>query len=58
MADIFGFGEMLYRQDYKSFIRIEKNWDQYFTDAIVNVDVKVKLRRSGVRTRSLFTEHK
>lgn len=57
-ADIFGFGEVLYRQDYKNFKRIEKNWDQYFTDAIVNVDVKVKLRRTGVRTKSLFTEHK
>jgi spore germination protein KC len=57
-ADIFGFGEMLYRQDYKNFKRIEKNWDQYFTDAIVTVDVKVQLRRTGVRTKSLFTEHK
>jgi spore germination protein KC len=58
VADIFGFGEMLYRQDYKNFKRIEKNWDQYFKDAIVNVDVNVKVRRSGIRTKSLFSEHK
>jgi spore germination protein KC len=57
-ADIFGFGEMLYRQDYKNFKRIEKNWDEYFEDAIVNVDVNVKLRRSGVKTKSLFSERK
>jgi spore germination protein KC len=57
-ADIFGFGEMLYRQDYKNFKRIEKNWDEYFEDAIVNVDVNVKLRRSGVKTKSLFSEKK
>ncbi|MDF2788733.1 MAG: spore gernimation protein GerC [Neobacillus sp.] len=57
-ADIFGFGEMLYRQDYKNFKRIEKNWDEYFEDAIVNVDVNVKLRRSGVKTKSLFSEQK
>lgn len=57
-ADIFGFGELLYRQDYKNFKQIEKNWDEYFKDAIVNVDVKVKLRRSGVRTKSLFSEKK
>lgn len=57
-ADIFGFGEILYRQDYKNFKRIEKNWDEYFEDAIVNVDVNVKLRRSGVKTKSLFSEEK
>lgn len=57
-ADIFGFGEMMYRQDYKNFKRIEKNWDEYFEDAIVNVDVNVKLRRSGVKTKSLFSEKK
>jgi spore germination protein KC len=57
-ADIFGFGEILYRQDYKDFKRIEKNWDSYFKDAIVNVDVKVQLRRSGVRTKSLYSEKK
>jgi spore germination protein KC len=56
--DIFGFGEVLYRQDYKDFKRIEKNWDSHFKDAIVNVDVKVQLRRSGVRTKSLYTEIK
>jgi spore germination protein KC len=57
-ADIFGFGELINRQDHKNFKRIEKNWDQYFKDAIVNVDVDVMLRRSGIRTKSLLTEHK
>lgn len=57
-ADIFGFGEILYRQDYHNFKRIEKQWDEYFKDAIVNVDVNVKIRRSGVRTKSPFSEKK
>jgi spore germination protein KC len=57
-ADIFGFGELINRQDHKNFKRIEKNWDQYFKDAIVNVDVDVMLRRSGIRTKSLLTEKK
>ncbi len=57
-SDIFGFGEVLYRQDYKSFKRIEKNWDEYFSDAHVNVNVHIKLRRSGIRTKSIFTEVK
>ncbi|WP_368737782.1 Ger(x)C family spore germination C-terminal domain-containing protein [Bacillus sp. EB106-08-02-XG196] len=57
-ADIFGFGEILYRQDYSNFKRIEKQWDEYFKDAIVNVDVDVKIRRSGIRTKSPFSEKK
>lgn len=57
-SDIFGFGEILYRQDYDNFKRIEKHWDEYFKDAIVNVDVNVKIRRSGIRTKSLFSEQK
>lgn len=57
-ADIFGFGEILYRQDYNNFKRIEKQWDEYFKDAIVNVDVDVKIRRSGIRTKSPFSEKK
>jgi len=57
-SDIFGFGEILYRQDYNNFKRIEKQWDEYFKDAIVNVDVNVKIRRSGVRTKSPFSEKK
>lgn len=31
-ADIFGFGELINRQDHKNFKRIEKNWDQYFKE--------------------------
>jgi spore germination protein KC len=57
-ADIFGFGEILYRQDYDNFKRIEKQWDEYFKNAIVNVDVNVKIRRSGIRTKSPFSEEK
>jgi spore germination protein KC len=57
-ADIFGFGEMLYHQDYKNYKRIEKDWDKYFKDALVNVDVNIKLRRSGIRTKSLLSESK
>jgi spore germination protein KC len=57
-ADIFGFGELVHRQDYKNFKRIEKQWDDYFKDAIVNIDVNVNLRRTGIRTKSLLSEQK
>lgn len=57
-ADIFGFGEVMYRQNPHQYKRIEKQWDEYFKDAIVNVDVNVKIRRSGIRTKSPFSEQK
>lgn len=55
-SDIFGFGEMLYRQDYKNFKRIEKRWDEKFKDAVVHPEVTVRIRRSGIRTNSLLTK--
>ncbi|MGJ7910432.1 GerAB/ArcD/ProY family transporter [Neobacillus sp. LXY-1] len=52
--DIFGFGEALYRQDYQNFKKVKNKWDQVFQHAIVHVDIKVQLRRSGIRTKSLI----
>lgn len=57
-SDIFGFGEMLYRQDYKNFKKVEKHWDETFKDAVVHIDVTVRIRRTGIRTKSLLTNQK
>ncbi|MEH7107115.1 Ger(x)C family spore germination protein [Bacillus sp. JJ1764] len=54
--DIFGFGEALYRQDYQNFKKVKNKWDQVFQHAIVQVDIKVQLRRSGIRTKSLISK--
>lgn len=51
-ADIFGFGEDMYRQHYKQFKKWEKDWDKHFAEADVDVQVKVKLRRTGVRNKT------
>lgn len=51
-ADIFGFGEEMYRQHYKQFKKWEKDWDKHFAEADVDVKVNVKLRRSGVRNKT------
>lgn len=52
-ADIFGFGEVLHHQDYQSYKRVKKNWNNYFKDALVNIDVNVRIKRTGIRTKSL-----
>jgi spore germination protein KC len=52
-ADIFGFGEVLHHQDYPSYKRVKKNWNNYFKDALVNIDVNVRIKRTGIRTKSL-----
>ena len=40
-VDIFGFGEVVYRQDYKQFKKVEDHWDEAFKDAEIDVSVKL-----------------
>lgn len=51
-SDIFGFGEALFRQHPQQFKKITDQWNDRFTAALVDVDVKVKIRRTGIRTRA------
>lgn len=57
-TDIFGFGEVVLRQDYKNFKKVQKNWDQKFADADVHVDTTLIIRRTGIRTKSFLKEVK
>jgi spore germination protein KC len=52
--DIFGFGESMYRQDHKHFDPVEKNWNEEFSKAIVEVNANIKLRRNGLKMDSVF----
>jgi spore germination protein KC len=54
--DIFGFGVSLNRSNHKTFKKIKKDWDQYFTEAEVKVDANIFLRRSGIRNDSYIKE--
>ncbi|MGG3800949.1 Ger(x)C family spore germination protein [Metabacillus fastidiosus] len=56
-SDIFGFGEVLRRQDYKSFKKLQDEWDEIFTEAEVNIVSDLHLRRAGIRNRSSITEY-
>jgi spore germination protein KC len=55
-VDIFGFGDVVRRKDYKNFKAIEGNWDQYFAEADIEVRALIKMRRTGIRTKSFLSE--
>ncbi|WP_077210849.1 Ger(x)C family spore germination protein [Bacillus dakarensis] len=55
-VDIFGFGEALYRQDYKKFKDVEDDWNKEFARAEVVVSAKVQIRRAGTKSKSFLTE--
>ncbi|TYR80322.1 Ger(x)C family spore germination protein [Priestia megaterium] len=47
-SDIFGFGEVFYRQDVKQWNKMKDNWDGIFaSDLEVELDVKIQIRRLG-----------
>ncbi len=50
-SDIFGFGEVLFRQHAQQFKKAKNEWNRRFADAYADIDVKVKIRRTGIRTR-------
>ncbi len=54
--DIFGFGEDMERQDNKNFKKVEKDWNKEFSRAEINVNVNLKLRRSGLITNPVFED--
>ncbi|TRZ39784.1 Ger(x)C family spore germination protein [Niallia circulans] len=53
-ADIFGFGELLREQDYKSYKKYGINWDDGFEKSEIHVDFNSEIKRSGLRTNPYF----
>lgn len=47
-ADIFGFGNQIRRNMPQVWKSIEKDWDKYFTDLEVKIDVEVNIEGSGL----------
>lgn len=53
-ADIFGFGETLYRKDPKRWEEVKANWrEKYFSKAKVEVDVEGRVTNTGQTADSL-----
>lgn len=55
-VDIFGFGEVLNRQNYKKAKEVEDTWDEEFKKGEVNVNVEIAVRRSGIRNKGFLDE--
>jgi spore germination protein KC len=55
-ADIFGFGEKIYKKYPKQWKDMEKNWDELFQEVEVSVKVDTKLRRNGRITKPIMSK--
>jgi len=42
-SDIFGFGNMIYKQDYKLWQQLKDNWDEVFVNMPVDINCKVEI---------------
>lgn len=54
-ADIFGFGDVIYKHYPKAWSNMEKNWDEIFKDIHVDVNVDARLRRTGRITKPIMS---
>lgn len=52
-SDIFGFGESMYRHDFREFISLSDRWNEQFARADVEVQVRVKLERSELKSKKI-----
>lgn len=50
-ADVFGFGDLIYKYKPKKWKTIENKWDNEFQKITVNVEVDAKIRRMGKITK-------
>ncbi|HHV64330.1 MAG TPA: Ger(x)C family spore germination protein [Peptococcaceae bacterium] len=53
-ADIFGFGEAIYRKYPKQWKELEENWDKIFPELEVEIIVEARVKRSGVSLKPVI----
>lgn len=53
-SDIFGFGEVIHRTYPKLWGTLKENWEREFSDLPVNVNVTVKIEKTGTISNSFF----
>jgi spore germination protein KC len=46
-SDILGFGEKLYHDHYKYWEKVEKDWDEMYSELKYKVEVKTKINNTG-----------
>lgn len=57
-SDIFGFGEAIHRSNPEEWNNIKENWDEEFSNLIVNVKVDMKIRLTGTVNSSFLEKIK
>ncbi|WP_066253617.1 Ger(x)C family spore germination protein [Neobacillus drentensis] len=55
-CDIFGFGDVVHKENPDLWKKLERDWNNYFADLEVNVKVDSYLRREGVRTNPFWSD--
>jgi spore germination protein KC len=54
--DVFGFGEQMYRNHYAQYVPLAGRWNEVFAKTPVTVKVKIRLRRSELKTNHIRNE--
>jgi len=57
-VDIFGFGEVVERQNPKKFKKYKNNWDEAFQNAQIDIEMDVKIRRAGLVSKGPLLRNK
>lgn len=47
-TDIFGFGEVLHREEPKVWRQVQDNWNEVFAEVEVKVESQIQIRRTGM----------
>ncbi|WAA12709.1 Ger(x)C family spore germination protein [Fervidibacillus halotolerans] len=55
-SDIFGFGDLIYRKNPKTWKKLKDHWDEAFSAMPVHVKVDVHIRRFGTIENSFLEE--
>ena len=55
-ADIFGFGDIIYKHNPKQWLKMEKDWDKIYQNINVDVSVNAKIRRNGRITKPITSK--
>lgn len=53
-VDVFGFGEVMERQDYQAYKQVKEHWDEAFREAKITITADLNVTAAGIRTKGIF----
>ncbi len=57
-SDVFGFGGVLYRNQYNEWLSLQEDWDEIFTNTPIEIEVKFRLNSTGLIKEPAFSNIK